>query len=390
MPRRDGQRGGQGPDAADASGAGDSIAAVITEFGLRLLAELFRSQPPQNIVISPTSLVLALMVVLNGAAGETQKAIAATIGLSGPNLDHANRAGASLLAALQEPAPQGTLAYVTALWANAGIRFPQDFLERVQRSYAASAMSIDFAAPDAVQTVNEWVSRETRGQIDTLVTSADVAPAADCILTNALYFKGLWAVQFDPGATTDGAFTLPNGWQKIVPRMSQSGRFGYLETERFQAVSLPYGEGRLSMYLFLPAASSSLEVFLGHLSLNAWEGWMAGFRETEVDLTLPRASLTYEAEMKEPLTSLGMGEAFKPGADFTPMGLAGRSITRVKHKIRTEMNEEGTESSAVTAVVMTRSLPRRVYMAVDRPFFFAIRDNHSGILLFVGAVMEPS
>jgi serine protease inhibitor len=370
--------------------ARDPVAEAFSEFGFRLLAETVRREPSRNVILSPVSVAFALMMLYNGAGGKTREAIAATLGLQGMSVEDANRSSAALRVDLEAEGSGIELTIASALWANTGLVFAPDFVDRITRLYAATAQSLDFADPATVRVINAWVSQKTHGKIDALLTGADLAPPAECVLTNAVYFKGNWSAPFDPGSTRDRPFTLPDGRRKTVPMMSRTGRYGYLETDGFQAVSLPYGEGRVSMHVYLPAATSSLRAFLDGLGAGPWDDWSSQLQPTRLELALPRASLTCEAEMREPLAALGMGIAFQPEADFAPMGLNGRSIASVKHKTRTEVNEEGTEAAAATAVVMTRSLMEVASMVIDRPFFYAIRDNTSGVLLFMGVVLDPA
>ncbi|MBC8234296.1 serpin family protein, partial [bacterium] len=204
----------------------------------------------------------------------------------------------------------------------------------------------------------------------------------------AIYFKGRWKVEFDKSKTRDGVFHLPNGREKQVPMMSQSSNFPYFRGDNFEAVSLPYGEGRMSMYIFLPNSDSNLDAFLLHLNAENWENWMSQFDEVADNLmvVLPRFKLEYEVTLNDALKALGMGIAFSGRANFD--GIApGLFISEVKHKTFVEVNEEGTEAAAVTAVMLKDSIPP--LFVVDRPFFFAIRDNWTGTVLFMGLVIEP-
>jgi serine protease inhibitor len=215
-------------------------------------------------------------------------------------------------------------------------------------------------------------------------------------LINAIYFKGNWAKQFDRRRTRDLPFTLPDGSQKQRPLMAQSGRFDYYAGQQFQAVSLPYGAGRASMYIFLPEQRSSLRAFRRELSHKSWDAWMRHFRQTEGMLALPRFKIQYEATLNDALKALGMAIAFDGRrADFGGMFADGKpnaSIDEVKHKTFVEVNEEGTEAAAVTSIGMMRTsmMPQRSFnMVVDRPFFCAIRDNQTGALLFMGSIVDP-
>jgi len=173
--------------------------------------------------------------------------------------------------------------------------------------------------------------------------------------------------------------------------MSQSGRYPYYESEEFQAVSLPYGEGRVSMYIFLPKQSLPLGEFQALLNAQNWQSWIAQFDERDGDIVLPRFKVEYKKELNGALIALGMGVAFR-NADFGGMGAGKLMISAVIHKTFIEVNEEGTEAAAATAVMMERGNFKsrsQFSMVIDRPFFYAIRDSDTGALLFMGFVLDP-
>ena len=168
--------------------------------------------------------------------------------------------------------------------------------------------------------------------------------------------------------------------------MRREGESPYFRGENFEATSLPYGDGRVSMYIFLPNRDSNLNKFLRNLNAENWEDWIAQFQNRRHEIMLPRFKLEYEVRLNDTLEALGMGIAFGGGADFSGMGPS-LFISEVRHKTFVEVNEEGTEAAAVTAVVGVKSLPPS--FRVDRPFFFAIYDAETETILFMGTVTEP-
>jgi serpin B len=179
--------------------------------------------------------------------------------------------------------------------------------------------------------------------------------------------------------------------------MFQSRRYLYYRGKDFQGVALPYGAGRMSMYVFLPDERTTLDQFERNLSAENWGNWINSFRVTPGDLTLPRFKVEYEAELNETLKALGMAEAFDPlRANFSGLAepIQGNRfyISQVRHKALAEVNEEGTVAAAVTSVAVTVASvqPQENFtMKIDRPFFFAIRDNTTGVILFMGSVSDP-
>lgn len=373
------------------------LIAAINRFGLRLLLELAAGAPAENLLISPASLSAALSMTHNGAAGDTAAAMAETLGLRGLSLGEINRAHAALWAALAQADPQVTFEAANSLWARLGMPFLPDFIACNRAFYGAEVTNLDFADPKAADTINAWVNDRTHGKIADIV-APPIDPLTILFLINALYFKGQWRSQFDPAATKPGIFHLLDGRKKECPMMSQSGKYPYMERPGFQAISLSYGTGRFSFCIFLPAADLGLTGFLNQLmgdGLAIWNEWMGGFRVQNGAISLPRFKIAYTKSLDSALSALGMAIAFGDSADFRGMSRLGEepgiSIADVLHKTFMEVNEEGTVAAAVTKVEMVaRCLPPPPFqMVVDRPFFCAIRDHETGVVVFAGVVVEP-
>jgi serpin B len=363
------------------------LVSANTAFGFKVFAELAEEDAGKNIFISPSSIAFALAMVYNGASGETQQAMADTLELQEMSLERVNNANAALIATLENPSKHVDISIANSVWMREGYAFNQDFLQRNADFYGAEATSLDFGSPSAPVVINDWVSRETHGKIDRIVDNLNADTTL--ILINALYFQGFWTVKFEREMTREGMFTLLDGSRKKVKMMvSESNRYSRYYGKDFEAVSLPYGGGRVSMYIFLPDEESSLEDFCRNLDVYNWETWMHSFHSEEVEVHLPRFTLEYEADLNDVLKAIGMEVAFEPGeADFA--GICPRDIWigRVRHKTFLEVNEEGTVAAAATSVEMNECAP--MPFIVDRPFFCAIRDNDTGTILFMGSIVDP-
>jgi serpin B len=369
------------------------LASANTRFGFNLFAEIAKQSTGQNIFISPASVSLCLAMAYNGAETETKQAMARALEVQGLSLNEMNSAYADLKAALENPDPKVQLQIANSLWARSGLAFKPDFIQRTKQFFGAEVTDLNFNDPGAPATINQWVSDKTKGKIVKIVDS--ISPDSILFLINAIYFKGTWAKEFDKDRTKEDDFTLGSGSQKRLPMMSASGNYRYHENDEFQAVSLPYGGGRTSMYIFLPKAAG-LAAFQKKLSVANWESWMKEFNEMEGDLSLPRFKIDYEITLNDALKALGMGVAFDGGrANFRGMIQSTQNvfISQVKHKTFAEVNEEGTEAAAVTSTEMRTTSairPRQKFqMVVDHPFFCAIRDNTTGTILFMGSITDP-
>ncbi|HYV04027.1 MAG TPA: serpin family protein, partial [Blastocatellia bacterium] len=370
------------------------LVTANTTFGFKLFHEVAKAGAGKNVFISPSSVALCLAMTYNGAVGETKQGMERALETRGLTHAELNRAYSQLRTELENPDPKVQLQIANSLWARKGVSFNPEFISRNKEFYAAEVTDLDFADPGAPATINEWVRNKTKNKIEKIVDSIDAQSVL--FLINAIYFKGAWASEFDKAKTREGQFTIGSGSQKRLPMMNQSGRYNYFEGEKFQAVSLPYGGGRVSMYVFLPSAGTGIDQFIGSLSASNWDSWMKQFSKTQGEISLPRFKVEYEIALNDALKALGMGVAFDPDrADFTGMfqGAQNAFISKVKHKTFAEVNEEGTEAAAVTSTEMVATsvqIPRKSFrMVVDHPFFFAIRDNKTGSVLFLGSITEP-
>ena len=369
------------------------VVSANTRFGFDLFNELRQTDENKNIFISPLSISIALAMALNGASGETEQAMTDTMQLQGLDSESINVGYAELRGALETSDPKVTLTIANSLWARQGVPFNQGFLQRNTEYFGADISTLDFMDPNTLTTINQWVNTNTNGKIPKILD--EINEDLVLFLINAIYFKGAWQTEFDPAHTRDGTFYLATG-EKQVPMMNRSGDYSYYENydEMFQAISLRYGTGRMSMYIFLPYQESDLNTFLDSLNSENWENWIKQFREQEIFLSMPKFKLEYEKTLNNPLQSLGMEIAFAPGrADFSRMADLERLgknlyIGEVLHKAVVEVNEEGSEAAAVTSIgIRATSLPPT--FTANRPFFFAIRDNETKTILFMGTVVDP-
>ena len=361
-----------------------------TKFAFKLWQEILHQEVGKNVFVSPSSIAFALGMAYNGAGGKTQQAMAESLELVGMSTTEINQAYQSLQTSLEKADPEVTLSIANSLWAREGFPLERDFLATNQEFFDARVSQLDFGDPQSPEIINDWVREQTNGKIGEIVDS--LKPADVLFLINAIYFKGNWQNKFDENLTTEKPFYLTDGTTKEHPMMFQRNEYRYLETEEFQAVSLPYGEGNLSMYIFLPRAESNLDDFYQQLDFENWQTWMARFRRRDGVMELPRFKLEYDIKLSETLKALGMGEMFsRATADFSKMTPAKVAVDEVKHKTFVEVNEEGTEAAAVTSIgIRATSIPAPPFeMKVDRPFFCVIRDNQTGTILFMGSILEP-
>lgn len=363
-------------------------------FGIDTFHAIRAANDEENLFISPASIFTALAMTYNGAEAETREAMAKTLDLEDMTREEVNKAFADLLTILNNPDPRVEMAVANSLWARDGVDFKEDFLRRNEDYFNAEVTALDFDDPGAADIINDWVSEQTEGKIEDIV-EPPIDPLTVLFLINTIYFHGEWSEPFDPELTREIPFYPADGSVKEHPVMFKHDEFSYFDTDLFQALRLPYGENeRLGMYVFLPSGEAGLEGFYEELDPYKWARWTESFTTREGEVGLPRFQFEYEKSLNDVLKTLGMEIAFDDSAaDFSGMReIPPRLyISDVKHKSFVEVNEEGTEAAAATSVEIRLESARPDYfsMIVDRPFFFAIADDMTGAVLFMGSVLEP-
>jgi serine protease inhibitor len=391
-----------GADPALAKEPVDSaLAAGGNTFGINMLKLLVAEKPTENVIISPTSITTALGMAYNGARSSNATEMAAMLGISEMSLQRYNEQSKILLSNLVYGDDKVLLEIANSVWARRGVSFEEDFLSHLRHYFGAESRTLDFADPASLGIINGWVEEKTHGKIPTILDT--IGPMDIMYLINAVYFNGTWRFQFDPEETTDRTFTLPDGTTASIPTMHRHGEydpekreskyFGVYEGDGLKAASLKYGDdGRFTMILLRPDDGIALADFIAGITPEAWETWMNGFTEREAVVYLPKLELEYKKSLVDPLKALGMTEAFMETADFTGM-LKGMDIfiSDVLHKTYLRVDEEGTEAAAVTAIIFeTTSVPTPPpVIDLNRPFLMAIRDTHTGTILFMGTINDP-
>ena len=367
------------------SAAEVEIIGAGNRFAFDLLAQANRAG--DNLFLSPLSASMALGMTINGAAGETWNQMRDVLGFGSLTQEEINASYESLLELIVGLDPSVETAIGNSVWTRLGFPVHSDFLDAVRESFDAEVAELDFANPAASARINEWVKTATNGRIEDIVPV--VIPANVVMyLINAIYFKGSWTFRFDPSDTRPQPFYLDDGSTRSVSLMTLREEIPYLENDRFQAVDLPYGGRAFSMTVLLPQQGVSVDSLAATLDAAAWEDIPDGFHDTDVQLFLPRFRMAYERTLNDDLAALGMIDAFDHRADFTRLSpVGGLFISEVKQKSWVEVNEEGTEAAAATAVTFAESAPPAV--RADRPFLFFIRERLSGTILFAGKLASP-
>lgn len=392
LPRDTAEQGGQTPDPASTATQSDVLASSLSRLGPELLLQLRAQGADGDLVVSPYSVYSALAMTKEGAQGDTLAEMNALLHVEDADPIAARQAYADFGRWMTEstgalPVGQsGTPLQIhsaNALWVGQGLQLKAPFADTARTWYAARAESVDFGSAGTVDTINGWVSEQTKGKITDLLDSLD--PATRLVLTNALYLKGSWTEPFNKDLTADAPFTLADGTKVQLPTM-QGAFTQYAETDAYQAGVVPMLGG--DMLLYLPKTGSSVDDVLEALategaSERAWE-------EVAGTLYLPRFKAGWKNSIASPLQQLGMKAAFD-GADFSGISDEPLFVSDVVHAATTEVDETGIEASAATAVVMLRGAPgappKTVELRIDRSFVYVVRAG--GVPLFYGVVADP-
>lgn len=365
-----------------------SVTAGQTEFGVELYRRL--AAEPGNLFLSPASVSMALGMVYAGAEGETAAEMAQALRYPAAG---ANEGMADLLRRLPIAAEGRRLDIANALWVQQTFPLKPAYLDQVRRHYGGGAQAVDFTgAPDrAIATVNRWAEEKTAGRIKSILRPENINDRTRLVLTNAVYFKADWLHPFQAAQTRPRPFKLGGGTTVSVPMMRQRGHFRLLENPSFEAVEMPYKGEELSMLLFVPKESVGLKAFERQLEGKALSGWIDRLMASErhdLSLVVPKLELDTRASLVPQLQALGIRRAFTQMAQLGGMADARLYLSDVLHQTYLRVDEKGTEAAAVTAgLAEIVSMPR--LFEVDRPFFFVIRDNRSGTLLFLGRIERP-
>ena len=385
-----------GGTAADGPArAGDAFGADLH----RVLA----GTDPVNLVFSPVSIAAALQMALLGARDETAAELARALHLAGPEAaaPALRLLGGTIGEAVDQAAAAGrgdfTFRAPSTMWVQSGLPLQPQFLAEITGAAAGAVHDADFVhEPEkARDEINRLIAGQTADKLRDLIPPGVLDSFTRLVLANAIYLKAAWANKFPAGATDEMPFHLaPGGGSVQVPMMHLTSNCGYRRADGYQVVLLPYADVPLAMAIVLPDGPlAPLSEALGDGGIR---GLLDGVQPARVRLSMPRFRITAQFSLKQALQRLGVVRAFDDRrADFGRLTTAEQLyISHVLHKAFIDVDENGTEAAAATAVVVSavahRIQPEPVTVTVDRPFLFAITDTAAGLPFFLGQVANPA
>jgi serpin B len=385
-------------------GTAAALVAADNGFGIDLYGQLVKGSK-SNAFFSPYSIRTILTMTFAGARGKTAAQMASVLNLDDVPSPQLHSAFSSLIKSLNEGDKNYDLAIANALWGQSGFEFQKNFQDLLRTSYGAALHEVNFvqAAEPARLEINKWVEQQTDEKIKDLLAKGAVNDATCLVLTNAIYFKAAWDEPFRREQTKTEPFHL-DASRDVQTSMMHHGTstLKYFATDQFQAVELPYKGGQLSMVLIVPAAVDGLATVQKELTGDELKQWLAKMENTRVVLTMPKFTMSRELVFDKELKSMGMVDAFdRYRADFSGMVTLKQAETRspyisqVIHKAFVDVDEFGTEAAAATAVAVATATAMRgpapppVVVTADRPYLFLIRHRDSGVILFLGQLVDP-
>ncbi len=379
---------------ADANGDLQTVVKGNSAFGFDLYQEL--KEEKGNLFFSPYSISTALAMTYAGARGQTQREMAEVLhfSLEQEPVHSSFSKLQSELNAIQDKGPV-KVRIANSLWVQEGYHFLDTFFNLNKKYYGAGLNFVDFATKTEAtrKTINIWVENKTQQKIKELIKPRMIDSLTTLALCNAIYFRGDWLSQFDKKRTMDADFYISTDRTIKVPMMNQKSKFKFKDFSDFSAIELLYEGNDLSMIIFLPKeidGLAELERNLTNDNVKNWIDKLSNSYESEILVSLPKFKTTCEFELENVLGEMGMPHAFA-GADFS--GMTGKKdlfISKVIHKAFVDVNEEGTEAAAATAVVVEKGISRPLTFQANHPFVFLIPENQTGSILFVGRIVDPT
>jgi serpin B len=383
--------------AAPEPAAAAAVARAEQAFTFALLRQMNASSKPENTVVSPTSLAIALSMLQNGAVGATERGIAATLQTVGLSTAQQNAGWSELMADLAAAGQQAGIAVESAnsLWLQQGLPMQPPFMTAMARYFQSGVWQVDFGSdlPGAIKAINSWATKKTHGKITQLFADRDIDRSTALVLANAVYFKAAWQIKFDPKLTTSGDFHITGGSTAPVPFLATGPNGMKLPsavTPSYDAVQLPYSGGRFAALAIMPKGKE-LTSFVDGLTTSRLQQITAALSDQRpVDLRMPKLTLQEYTNLNKIMQAMGMQQAFSAFADLSAMSPVRLVVQSVAQRDYLQIDENGTEAAAVTgisAIPVSVSVTRPIVL--DHPFLFLIRDTKTGTIMFAAQIQHP-
>ena len=343
-------------------------------------------------VVSPLSVTYLMSMLANGADGETQQQILATLGWAGegiqqPSLQDINDYSRMLIEKTARLDKAVTVEIANYVAVNKEFKLNSKFQKSVERDYKAGVESLNFTSPSTLKRINDWCNDRTHGMIPSIINELD--PDAVSYLMNAIYFNGTWKDKFSKEETKQEMFRGYTRDIQYVDMMHRHGEYFYADGDGYSAVSIPYGNGAFRMTVILPSEGSFLRDVMASMDGGKFQALQRSMEKCNVDLKIPRFTTEVDLPLNDIISALGAPLIFSPQADFSQFARGDFYVSKMFQKAKREVSEEGTKAAAVTAAIMMMSAmrpekKRNVVFHADSPFAYIISENSTGSIYFMG------
>ena len=343
-------------------------------------------------VVSPLSVTYLMSMLANGADGETQQQILATLGWAGegiqqPSLQDINDYSRMLIEKTARLDKAVTVEIANYVAVNKEFKLNSKFQKSVERDYKAGVESLNFTSPSTLKRINDWCNDRTHGMIPSIINELD--PDAVSYLMNAIYFNGTWKDKFSKEETKQEIFRGYTRDIQYVDMMHRHGEYFYADGDGYSAVSIPYGNGAFRMTVILPSEGSFLRDVMASMDGGKFQALQRSMEKCNVDLKIPRFTTEVDLPLNDIISALGAPLIFSPQADFSQFARGDFYVSKMFQKAKIEVSEEGTKAAAVTAAIMMMSAvrpekKRNVVFHADSPFAYIISENSTGSIYFMG------
>ncbi|XP_069559204.1 alpha-1-antitrypsin homolog [Brachyistius frenatus] len=343
----------------------------------------------KNIFYSPLGISTALSMLSTGARGETHTQMFSSLGYSALNQMQVNEAYEHLFHMLSHSQENQQLDVGNALALRSGFSPLDKFLKDIKHHYSGETINVDFTKPDeAAAEINRYIASKTQDKIKDMVKDLD--PEMAMVLINYVYFRGQWEKPFDANMTEKAEFNVDDTTKVQVDMMKKLGRYDfYQDSENHTTVvMLPY-KGNTSMMIVLPDEGKMSKVE-GYINKEYIRHWHNSLFRNNMNLFMPKFSISAEASLVDTLKEMGMTDAFGDNADFSGMSDEVKlKASKVSHQAVLSVDETGTEAAAATTIeIMPMSMPETIML--NRPFMVFILEHSTKSILFMGKINNPT
>lgn len=354
----------------------------INKFGLALFARI-NDANGESFVCSPLGVTYVLAMLDNGATGIGKQEIESALGIDDKAVNELSR---KMIANSEEQKSSAVFTIANYLALNKDLALKPNYKKQMQKFYQAGMDNLDFSSPSALQTINDWCSKNTGGMIPKFLDT--VNPEARAYVLNALYFNGEWKKKFKVANTREEDFTSENSSMRKVKMMHQTAKFDYAENDTMQLLLMPYGEGDYEMLVALPRQGKTISDAIEYLKGKSVNRLNEMATEYKVTTSLPNFTTETKTDLNSIIQALGINAVFHDGSSLSEISKENLIVSKILQKAKIEVSENGTKAAAVTgAMMLTSALPHEVPTAIfraDHPFVYLIVDNRSNAILFTG------